>query len=269
MELFIVTKKSSGSTFSFLSNKVFFLSDVDNSKYLKMASLYNCLTNFVCRANDAYVTSHTIHDLVNDPDYRKLPIKNGRIAGEPLGSRHILPGYWFTVFVATHEALQRVFEAIRHEREMKDKVVEENRSLISEVVDKFKISDDEDGFGEMRELLENFNEKLKAMTVSLFSSEFEIIDNFPNKNTLKRVTQSIASGNYEFLEDDDLSCKFYDEDSLCGYRFEGKVNVAEFTRFSIDFSKEMIELLKPVIEKNKQIKERVSRLLVGCVFMDG
>ena len=223
-----------------------------------MASSYKCLIKLVCRANDAYVMSHTIHDLVNDPDYRKLAIKNGRIAGAPLGSRHILPGYWFTVFVATQEALKRVFEAIRREKEIASKLVEENGSLISGA-----------GIGEMHDLLEKFMVNLEVMTVSLFSSQFEIIDTFPNKNSLKRVTQSIASGNYQFLEDDDLSCKFYDADPLCDYQFEGKVNVAEFTRFSIDFSKEMIELLKPVIEKNRRVKEEVSKLFIGCIFMDG
>lgn len=36
------------------------------------------LMSFVHRVNDAYIASQTIHDLINDSEYQKLVIKNGK-----------------------------------------------------------------------------------------------------------------------------------------------------------------------------------------------
>uniref|UniRef100_A0A7M6DR34 Uncharacterized protein n=1 Tax=Clytia hemisphaerica TaxID=252671 RepID=A0A7M6DR34_9CNID len=221
-----------------------------------------CLTNFVSRVNDAYVMSHTIYDLVNDSVYRKMTINNGKVAGTPLGSHHILPGYWFTVFVAPQEALKRVFEAIQNEQELVKKM-EGKDSLVTEAFDKFK---SEAGVEEMFVLLQTFNTKVEAMAYPL--SKLEGIDTFPNKNILKRLCQSISSGNYTFKIENDLMCTFCDEDSLCGYQFKVQFNVADFTQFAIDFAKQMVELLRPIVAKHKNIKEEVSKLLIGDVFME-
>ena len=76
------------------------------------------------------------------------------------------------------------------------------------------------------------------------------------------------SGNYEFDEENDLTCTFTDVDPLCGYQFRATVNVAQFTQFAIDFSKQLIELLRPIVEKHKGLRKEVSKMLIGDVYMD-
>lgn len=221
------------------------------------------LTNLIYRVNEGYVVSHTIYDLVNDPVYRKLSIKNGKVTGTPLGSRHILPGYWFTVYTATQEALKHVIEAIQCQNQIAQKTKAENGEKVAEAIDRFK---SESGIDELHNLLEAFQRNIEAMAFPL--SELNIIDTFPKKNVLKRLSQAISAGNYEFIEEDDLMCIFRDEDELCDFQFEARFNVGEFTHFTIDFAKQTVELLRPIVDKHKKVKETVSSLLIGDIFME-
>ena len=226
-------------------------------------STEKCLTNFIFRVNEGYVVSHTIYDLVNDPVYRKLSIKNGKVTGTPLGSRHILPGYWFTVYVAPQESLKNVLEAIRRENQIAQKTKDENGAKVVEAIDKFR---SELGVDELHNLLETFQINQEAMMHPL--SKLEIVDTFPKKNILKRLSQAISVGNYEFREEDDFICVFHDDDSLCDYHFEARFNVGDFTQFTIDFAKQTIELLRPIVNKHTKVKEAVSSLLIGDIFME-
>lgn len=221
------------------------------------------LTNFIYRVNEGYVVSHTIYDLVNDHVYRKLSIKNGKVAGTPLGSRHILPGYWFTVYVAPQQSLKSVMDAIRNIKQIVKKTKEDVGAKAVEAIDKFK---GDCGVDEIHNLLEEFQRNQEAMMHPL--SELKVKDTFPQKNILKRLAESISAGNYEFREEDDLVCVFRDEDSLCDYHFEARFNVGEFTQFTIDFAKQTVELLRPIVRKHKKVKEAISSLLIGDIFMD-
>ena len=221
------------------------------------------LTNLLYRVNERYVVSHTIYDLVNDHVDRKLSIKNGKVAGTPLGSRHILPGYWFTVYVAPQQSLRNVMDAIRNIKQIVKKTKEESGVKVVEAIDKLK---GDSGIDEIHNLLVEFQRNQEAMMKPL--NELKVIDTFPKKNILKRLAESISVGNYEFREEDDLVCVFRDEDSLCDYYFEARFNVGEFTQFTIDFAKQTVELLRPIVQKHKKVREAVSALLIGDIFME-
>lgn len=213
-------------------------------------TINHSLASFASRVNDAYIMSHTIYDLVNDPDYRRLTIKHGKAAGTPLASRHILPGYWFTVFVATQESLQNVLDTIRSDSPAEGKeTLHEN----------FPISR---GLKNAMEQFENEHEKL---TNKLDKFE-KYTDTFPQKKPIKHIKQSILSGNYEFNDENDLTCRFLDKDPLCDYCFDVTVNVAEFTQFAIDYSKQLVELLRPLIEEHVELQKLVTTMLISDFY---
>lgn len=230
---------------------------LQEQKKIDRMSVEHCLSSFISRVNDAYIMSHTIHDLVNDPDYRKLTIKHGTAAGTPLASKHILPGYWFTVFVATQESYQKVLDGIRAlptgDKETTDVTLGINK-----------------GYPQhrgLKEALEQFQRDHNALANTLEKFE-SYTDTFPQKKPLKRIAQSIACGSYEFHDENDLTCRFSDKDPLCDYSFEATVNVAEFTQFAIDFSKQLVELLRPVIETHKGLQKEVTKMLIGDFYME-
>ena len=43
--------------------------------------------------------------------------------------------------------------------------------------------------------------------------------------------------------------------------------VAEFNKFAIDFTKQLVELLWPVVQSNGRVKEKVSQMTIGEVFL--
>ena len=229
------------------------------------------LMSFVHRVNDAFITSQTVHDLINDSDYQKLVIKNGKAAGVPLGNRHILPGYWFTVFVAPYESFKRVLDSVKQDEEAKKSALEKNENLTEEdieviqaAIQKFK---DSAGSHELQPLIETFRKEIDTLVQSIDKLDTNSKNNFPKENTLKRFTTSIASGSYEFSNDDDLKCTFYDNDALFGYRFESTVKVADFNQLAVDFSQQLVKLLWPIVENNKTIRSEVSRLFIGEIFL--
>lgn len=217
-------------------------------------SLEHCTSTFICRVNDAYIMSHTIYDLVNDPIYRKLEIKHGKAMGMPLASRHILPGYWFTVFVAPQESIRNTMDAVKRTGRDGENSVVNSAHSIGESPSHVMLNNTMETFYLEYEKLISALDKFNAGN---------LIDTFPQQNTFKRIMQSISCGNYSFDDNNDLTCTFIDSDDLCGYRFEATVNVAEFTHVAIDFSKQLVELVRPVVnELNRKDGNKIANLLI-------
>ena len=154
-----------------------------------LMSVESSLVSFLHRVNDAYIASHTIHDLVNDSDYQKLLIKNGKAAGLLLGNRHLLPGYWFTVFVAPYESFQRVLESLRVESEEREKQAAEflqennnNNDMTQEVkkaAEKFKVLA---GIHSLQPLVENFQ-----IEIDVIMGTINILDETSNSFQIKNL----------------------------------------------------------------------------------
>ena len=195
--------------------------------------------SFVDRINDAYVAGLTIHDLITDNDYQRLTVKHGKAVGTPLGNRHMLPGYWFTVFVAPFESLQRLMECVRIEKEQNDK----HKTMA------------------LWESAERLRDDIDILLASIDPEGAVEVDTFPNKKPLLHVKNAIGHGSYDFGEiDGDVTVTFHDYDQLCGYQFVGKVTVSKFNRFASDFLNRVSELLYPLIERHREIAAGVEKM---------
>lgn len=195
--------------------------------------------SFIDRINDGYVSGLTINNLITDIDYQRLTIKNGKAIGTPLGNRHMLPGYWFTVFVAPFEALDRVMECVRIERE------EGNSS------------------GKVNKLWQSA-EKLKndfdALLLEVYPPLDVKVDSFANKKPLVHIKNAIAHGCYDLSEvNGNVLVTFTDYDQLCGYQFTASLAVTVFNRFAGEFLVRLSELLCPVIEKHIDIATSIQQ----------
>lgn len=238
----------------------------------ELMSVESSLLSFINRVNDAYIASHSIHDLISDSDYQKLTIKHGQAHGQPLGNRHILPGYWFSVFVAPYESFKRVLEALRIEdeklKQTKERFFEDGdketiKDEISLATEKFKHIA---GHNPLHLLIEKFQTDIECL-VSNIEKLDRNVDTFQNKKPLKSITNAISTGSYDFTEEDNLTCTFYENDLFCGKRFETKVKVADLNQFAIDFMKQLAEHLWPIVESNKRIKKEVAQMFIGEVFL--
>ena len=229
-------------------------------------SIDSSLISFMNRINEAYIASQTVNNLITDSNYRRLVIKNGKAAGIPLGNQCILPGYWFTVFVATYESFRHVLETIRAEKERNEiseketfKVDVENRDEKTKTFLKQKC--------QLVRILETFEIELENLLCVFSIQEDRSCRTTLSKKSLQHVMNSIVSGTYEFSDsEEDMICSFFDDNFLCGYRFEAKVVVADFNKFSIDFAKHLVELSRPIVEHKKEIKEAVASMIIGEVL---
>ena len=226
-----------------------------------VSTVESALVAFFKRVNDAYIASHTIHDLVNDSEYQRLQIKTGKARGVALGNKHLLPGYWFTVFVAPHEAFQRVLNLITTQSEENQQNWDQN---VKHAFDAFKTKTLKHP---LTELVSTFRKGMEKIITNISWLQENSKDSFPNKRPLLRIVASISSGNYDFSEESDLTCTFHDADTLCGYKFEAKLNVAEFNQLAIDFTKEMTAHLKDFSEHNKTMQKELSKLFIGEIFL--
>ena len=234
-----------------------------------LMTIENAVLAFINRINDAYVLGHTVHDLINDYEYQKLQIKHGPASGMRLGNQHILPGYWFTVFVAPYESLENLLSIVLTEKQAMEEeranieASEENRSIMT-AVERFKNSYHES----LIKSVEKFKTDLDVLMVSIDPLVRSSMDSFPNKRPLKRFKTAVATGSYNLSEDidGDVVCTFYENDVLCGYRFEVTTKVATFNQFCMDFIKQMAEMLWPLVEGHKKIGEQVSNMIIGEVF---
>ncbi len=189
--------------------------------------------SFIDRINDGYVSGLTIHSLINDYDYQKLTIKGGKAVGTPLGNRHILPGYWFTVFNAPFEALDRVTECVRMERERDNNHVTRNEFWTA--TDSLK--------RDFELLLINVTPPLRVT-----------VDSYPSKKPLVHIKNAILHGYYDFREENgNVLVTFMDYDQLCGYQFTASLAVTVFNQFASEFLDQMSKLLCGIIEKHEGI----------------
>ena len=204
--------------------------------------------SFIERINDGYITGHTINSLITDSDYQRLTIRNGRAVGTPLGNRHILPGYWFTVLIAPFESLQRVIECVKIERDQKNtnNNIEDNE--IWHLIDEVK---------------KEFDEQLLPISPPISVRE----DTFPNKKPLAHIRNAISHGCYELSDvDGNAMVTFTDYDQLCGYQFVASIEVTILNKFASEFSLRMSEILYPVIEKRKGVAKMVQQLSLKDMF---
>eukprot|EP00112_Aurelia_sp_Birch-Aquarium-sp1_P005962 Seg167.8 transcript_id=Seg167.8/GoldUCD/mRNA.D3Y31 product="hypothetical protein" protein_id=Seg167.8/GoldUCD/D3Y31 len=203
--------------------------------------------SFLERINDGYVSGHTINSLITDTDYQRLTIKNGKAVGTPLGNRHILPGYWFTVLIAPFEALDRVIDCVRieHERD-----VESNNNDD----DLWQLADD---------IKAEFEQLLLKVCPPIDVRE----DTFPNKKPLVHMRNAIAHGCYDLSEvNGNVQVTFTDYDQLCGYYFTASIAVTILNKFASEFLLQMSELLYPMIEKHKRISKMVQKVARKNMF---
>ncbi len=199
--------------------------------------------SFIDRINDGYVSGLTINNLINDNDYQKLTVKSGKAVGTPLGNRHILPGYWFTVFNAPFEALDRVMECVRIEREQV-----ENGGKLDEL------------WTSAEKLKKDFELLLVNVTPPLDIK----IDSFPSKKPLMHIKNAIAHGHYDLSEvNGNVLVSFIDYDHLCGYQFIASLKVTVFNRFASEFLDKMSELVCGVIEKQKGLASLVKQMFLN------
>ena len=198
--------------------------------------------SFIERINDGYIAGHTINSLITDSEYQKLTIKNGRAVGTPLGNRHLLPGYWFTVLIAPFESLDRVLECVKIERDQMNTNNNSEDSGIWQLIDEVK---------------KEFDEQLMTISPPLSVQE----DTFPNKKPLVHIRNAISHGCYELSDvDGNAIVTFTDYDQLCGYHFIASIEVTILNKFASEFSLRMSEILYPVIEKRKGIAKMVQKL---------
>ena len=203
--------------------------------------------SFIERINDGYIAGHTINSLITDTDYQRLTIKSGRAVGTPLGNRHLLPGYWFTVLIAPFESLERVIQCARIERDQikSNQIKSKNNIKENEI---WQLID---------ELKKEFDENLMMISPPVRVKE----DTFPNKKPLVHIKNAISHGCYELSDvDGNATVTFTDYDQLCGYQFVASIEVTLLNKFAGEFSLKMSEIIYPVIEKRKSIAKMVQQL---------
>ena len=204
--------------------------------------------SFIERINDGYIAGHTINSLITDNDYQRLTIKNGRAIGTPLGNRHLLPGYWFTVLIAPFESLDRVLECVRIERD------QSTNNNISNVNEMWQL---------IEEVKKEFDEQLMTLSPPINIRE----DSFPNKKPLVHIKNAISHGCYELSDvNGNATVTFTDYDQLCGYQFVASIEVTVLNKFANEFSLRMSEILYPVVEKRKSIAKMVQQLSLKDMF---
>eukprot|EP00794_Sanderia_malayensis_P005441 gene5441-6120_t len=198
--------------------------------------------SFIDRINDGYVSGLTINNLINDSEHQKLTIKSGKAIGTPLGNRHILPGYWFTVFNAPFESLDRVMECVRLERDqLKDGVKPV----------------------ELWASVESLKKDFEMLLINVIPPLDIKVDSFPSKKPLAHIKNAIAHGYYDISElNGNALVTFIDYDHLCGYQFIASLQVTVFNRFASEFLNKMSELVCGVIEKHKDIASLVKKMFL-------
>lgn len=221
---------------------------------------------FINRTNDAYVFGHTVHDLINDHEYQKLVIKHGQPAGLPLGNQHILPGYWFSVFVAPYRSLETLLKMI--DIDIEEEVEEPKLSNVQSAIDNAKSRFRSNYHESLIDAVKSFKADMDELMTKIDPLVRLSIGNFPEEQPLKRFINAIATGSYKLSVDDDgdFACTFYEDDMKDGYTFEVTTKVAAFNQFCMDFIKQMAEMLWPLVEGHKKIAEQVSSMTIGEVF---
>lgn len=216
--------------------------------------------SFIERINDGYISGHTINSLITDSDYQRLTIRSGKAIGTPLGNRHLLPGYWFTVLIAPFESLERVIDCVRIEKEQQSGV-DNNKN---EHHCNSKTSRQSELWQLVDEVKAKFEQQLMSICLPVDTKE----DTFPNKRPLLHITNAISHGCYAIDDvNGNATVTFTDYDQLCGYQFIASIEVTVLNKFASEFSLRMSEILYPMIEKHKNIARMVQKLSLKELFL--
>ena len=214
--------------------------------------------SFIERINDGYIAGHTINSLITDNEYQRLTVRNGKAIGTPLGNKHILPGYWFTVLIAPFEAFDRVLECVRLERENTENNNNNNNNQANSNTDSnndlWQLTDD---------IKKEFDELFSKIAPPLDVKE----DTFPNKKPLIHIRNAISHGCYDLGEvNGDAFVTFTDYDQLCGYQFVASIAVTILNKFASEFLYRICEVLYSMIERCKGVAKMVQTVSMKELF---